>query len=237
MVGDLKFLSMMLGKENFDTIWCYLCNLRNTQWQKKGHARGELWTLEALRTQAKKVLMQHLDGTARMGVREEPYFDIPVWRYIWPLLHMLIGLGNDILNYLVDVLDNEIQALSPKEIRTKQEVKDLESEIQDLMATKEAWSSKSEDSFNAILKQLRKDRNSLEARVADYDANPHAHCDLWGAPHVVAAYQQELAERAEMDRRQLEMTLKTIEDMHKEQKQLTSRLDACRKQLRKKKES
>ena len=27
MIGDLKLLAMMLGKENFDGNWCYLCQL------------------------------------------------------------------------------------------------------------------------------------------------------------------------------------------------------------------
>ena len=35
MVGDLNFFSMMLGKENFDSYWCYLCMLCHADWQKK----------------------------------------------------------------------------------------------------------------------------------------------------------------------------------------------------------
>ena len=27
MIGNLKFLCMILGKENFDGYWCYLCSL------------------------------------------------------------------------------------------------------------------------------------------------------------------------------------------------------------------
>ena len=42
----------------------------------------------------------------RMGVREEAYFDIPIDRYIWPVLHTLIGVGNGILNHLVDIVEN-----------------------------------------------------------------------------------------------------------------------------------
>jgi len=48
MIGDLKFLSMMLGKENFDTYWCYLCMLCRPEWQKIGHELGEEWDLDKL---------------------------------------------------------------------------------------------------------------------------------------------------------------------------------------------
>ena len=40
MVGDLKFLLMMLGKEDFDSYWCYLCSLCHREWQENGHDPG-----------------------------------------------------------------------------------------------------------------------------------------------------------------------------------------------------
>ena len=98
MIGDLKFLSMMLGKENFDGGHCYLCNLYIDEWQKVDHEPGQCWTLEKLKQQAAK--FNTLTGRARMGVRESPYFDIPVSRYIWPILHTLIGVRNAILELL-----------------------------------------------------------------------------------------------------------------------------------------
>ena len=83
MIGDLKFLSMMLGKENFDGYWCYLCKLSHPEWQPEGYTEGELWTLDKLKEQAEK--SKNLEGKMRMGVREEAYFDIPIDRYIWPV--------------------------------------------------------------------------------------------------------------------------------------------------------
>ena len=74
MVGDLKFLSMMLGKVDFDSYWCYLCMLSHPDWQQKGYASGELWTLDKLKKQAE--IAKTKDGKERKGVREDPYFDI-----------------------------------------------------------------------------------------------------------------------------------------------------------------
>ena len=114
MIGDLKFLSMMLGKENFDGYWCYLCKLCHPEWQAHGYACGDLWNLDGLGAQAE--LAGNLEGKERMGVREAPYFDITVHRYIWPVLHTLIGVGNAILDYLIDIVESEIQAIPAKEI-------------------------------------------------------------------------------------------------------------------------
>jgi len=60
-----------------------------------------------------------------MGVREGPYFDIPVTRYIWPILHTLIGVGNGILDYLIDIIESKIQPIPAKEVRMKRELREL----------------------------------------------------------------------------------------------------------------
>ena len=82
MIGDLKFLSIMLGKENFDCNWCYLCQLYTDKWKRCDHKPldGIRWTLQKVVDQAGKC--SNLEGKARIGMRECPYFDIPVARYI-----------------------------------------------------------------------------------------------------------------------------------------------------------
>ena len=76
---------------------------------KKGHLPREEWDLEKLRQQAKKSATPSVKGTDMKGVREEPYFDIPVSNFIWPLLYTLIGVGNNILTHLIKYADSEIQ--------------------------------------------------------------------------------------------------------------------------------
>ena len=122
MVGDLKFMSMMLGKEDFDSYWCYVCSLCHAVWQDEGHADGFEWSLEKLKEQEAKVKEGNLEGRPRLGVRENPYFDIPVSQFVWPLLHTLIGIGNNILKYLVDYADTEIQHTPVIEIRLRKEL-------------------------------------------------------------------------------------------------------------------
>jgi hypothetical protein len=49
MTGDLAFYSTVLGKENMSGSWDYACDLRHSQWQEKGHEKGEEWTIEKLK--------------------------------------------------------------------------------------------------------------------------------------------------------------------------------------------
>ena len=70
-------------------------------------------------------------GTERKGVREPPYFEIPVWHYIWPLLCMLIAIGNNILQYLVDFTDTEIEHIPAPELRLHAKIKELEVKLEE----------------------------------------------------------------------------------------------------------
>ena len=167
MVGDLKFLSMMLGKEDFDSYWCYLCMLSHPDWQQKGYASGELWTLDKLKKQAE--IAKTKDGKERKGVREDPYFDIPVERFIWPILHTLIGIGNNILKYLVDIVENEIQHIPPKEMRVKRELKELEDQLEEQREVRDDWDSVNDGYGKELLKELRRDRTSIDEKMQNLE--------------------------------------------------------------------
>ena len=166
MIGDLKFLSTILGKENFDGQWCYLCKLFYSEWQK-GDVCGIPWTLKDLIAQSEK--SKHCDGKERMGVREIPFFDIPVMRYIWPILHTLIGIGNAIMKNLIDIVESEIQVVPTREIRLRREVRELAAEIMELMMEKEYWMSKEEGTGSALLSEYKKERNKLIRKMDSLD--------------------------------------------------------------------
>ena len=164
MIGDLKFLSMMLGKENFEGYWCILCKMCHPEWQQGGYDVSTLlWDIEQLKAQAEN--SNTASGTDRKGVREEPYFDIPVERYIWPVLHTLIGVGNGILNHLVDIVESEIQAVPAKEILLKREVRELTRDIIALRKERDDFDSNDEGSGKETLKYLKKERTRMMKRM------------------------------------------------------------------------
>jgi len=131
MVGDLKFYSQMLGKEDFASAWCCLCQLKHAQWQGLADTPGVLWTLDLIKQQHDTNQEHGHTGADRMGVREYPYFDIPAENYIWPILHTLIGVGNNILDHLVEYADHKIQLLPGRQIILRDEVKEIDKEIAD----------------------------------------------------------------------------------------------------------
>jgi len=143
MIEDLKFLSMMLGKENSDRNWCYLCQLYIDDWKRldQYHLKGREWTLGLLKQQALNCKEHKLDGKDGIGVREKPYFDIPVKMYIWPILHTLVGVGNAILDYLIDIIESKIQGIPAKEIRMKRELQELEKAHRELQENRNSWDS------------------------------------------------------------------------------------------------
>ena len=169
MVGDLKFLSMMLGKENFEGDWCHICRLQSTQWQDVEYDRDDLWTLDGLKEQADNVNSNSLNGTARHGVREDPYFDIPPERYIWPILHTLMGVGNNILNHLTDTVDNEIQNLPARQRRTKRELEDAVLRTKELQEERDYFDSDNEGSGREIRKAYENRRNEVRKLMDDLE--------------------------------------------------------------------
>ena len=94
VTGDLAFYAMVLGKEGMSPHWCHLCKLSRKEFQDM-NAEGDKWTNEAMKATAEEVAT---DGKWRLGVKSKlwwPFIDIQ--NYVVPLLHTLIGIGNDIL--------------------------------------------------------------------------------------------------------------------------------------------
>ena len=101
-----------------------------------------------------------------MGVQETPYFDIPVHRYIRPVLHTLIGVGNAILDYLIDIVESKIQAIPAKEILLRREIREIKAEIKDLRAEKDEWESLTVGSGKYQLKKVKKEMAAAKRKLA-----------------------------------------------------------------------
>ncbi len=115
LVGDLAFLSVMLGKEGFESYWCNWCNLNKTQWQETGHKDGVQWLFDLTVAQAKKNQDDGLSGIDMMGVKRSPYCKIPFERTLFSVLHALIGIGNNITKYLEHFIDLHMEKYTEKE--------------------------------------------------------------------------------------------------------------------------
>ena len=111
--GDLKWMAMLLGMDGMSSDWCIYCYLRKQQWMDPGHDEGQPRTIDNIMQWAAK---KNLKGAARMGVKSNPYWDfIPVQNYAIPLLHIMIGVFNDIDCYVMDIIDSCLIAKSEQE--------------------------------------------------------------------------------------------------------------------------
>ena len=69
-------------------------------------------------------------GTKRMGVKRWTYFPwIPVENYILPVLHLKIGLGNNVIDYFGFLVEWRLTRLSQQEKAWKDRVDDLNIKI------------------------------------------------------------------------------------------------------------
>jgi hypothetical protein len=120
VVGDLKFYAQMLGRDNMSGSWCVWCKRAPNQWNTQDNVPLEYqqeWTIDSLKAQ--KVLLS--EGRLKKPVEIRGVVDFPLWdfipvsHYIYPVLHGEIGLVNNVLDALYDILDDNVEVLSDEE--------------------------------------------------------------------------------------------------------------------------
>jgi hypothetical protein len=127
LIGDLKFLFMVLGRSGYSGSNCLYCDLTITQWKKlhleKGlDCGGHEVTIEGL--SARYVTStQNQDETmplSSIGQKELPVWNfIPIMNTLIPLLHILLWLGNDLLEHFWKWLDERVEPLTTEEVEAR----------------------------------------------------------------------------------------------------------------------
>jgi hypothetical protein len=126
LIGDLKFLFMMLGRSGFSGTYCLYCELKQAQWKKEHvelnslYCGAEEWTIEKLASSF--LLGAQPDANARFpeGQKESPIWDfLPIQNVTVPLLHIILGLSNDALSHFGDWFEEPVVPLTPKEIQAR----------------------------------------------------------------------------------------------------------------------
>lgn len=103
ITGDLAFYATVLGKEGMDKAHCIWCKLKRAEWQTHGHEPGIKWTLQELIRVAASL---NATKASENGVKSHPLLDcIELERYIFPVLHVTLGLANRLLKDTIDYAD------------------------------------------------------------------------------------------------------------------------------------
>jgi hypothetical protein len=115
ITGDLAFYATVVGKEGMDKAHCHWCKLPSAQWQTYGHAPGPKWTLEELKRVAGTITPTK---RSQNGVKTYPQLDcVELERYIFPVLHVTLGLANRLLKHTIDYADLVVER-TPEVLQT-----------------------------------------------------------------------------------------------------------------------
>jgi hypothetical protein len=102
ITGNLAFQAMALGKDSIAGHWCMQCTSSKAQFLDD----GTMWTMAEIVRLGKEAECKK--GEPQLGIKQQPWWPfIPVLNYLVPLLHCEIGIGNQLLDKLRDIIINK----------------------------------------------------------------------------------------------------------------------------------
>ena len=101
LTGDLAFQAMALGKESMAGWWCMQCKATRSKFMDKN---SKMWTMDEL--VRCEIIAESTNGEPKLGIKQQPWWPfIPLTNYVTPLLHYEIGIGNVLLEWLRDIIN------------------------------------------------------------------------------------------------------------------------------------
>ena len=94
VVCDISAMFALMGREGHSTSTCLKCDLKASEWKADSGKVGLELTKEMLETMLANITVKKIN---KAGMKRRPLFNLPPSRYLCPLLHLLLGLINDIM--------------------------------------------------------------------------------------------------------------------------------------------
>jgi hypothetical protein len=118
VTGDFAFQAMVMGKESMSGHWCMQCTMQMQNTLAQTQLNGvKMWTMEELCRLGDEAEEQK--GEPKLGVKKKPWWPfIPVTHYMIPLLHCEIGIGNQLLDMLRDIINKHLENMTRTKERT-----------------------------------------------------------------------------------------------------------------------
>jgi hypothetical protein len=159
VTGDNAWLVVILGMEDMSPHWCVHCKLQPKDWKVHGHQLGEPRTIQFNCDMAKSNVRE---GPLRKGVKTTPYWDfIPISNYVVPILHNMIGIGNDILKYYESTVDAKFVPISKPEEKLRLEYAAQDSVIKETSDTVKEWDASEKGKQRTSLMARKKQNREL----------------------------------------------------------------------------
>jgi hypothetical protein len=135
--GDLAFQAMALGKESMSGWWCMLCKPSRKQFLDE---QSKMWTMDELVSCGMNA--ESSDKEPLLGIKQRPWWPfIPLTKYVTPLLHCEIGIGNDLFTMLRNIINEHIETYAPGEEAIRRAIPALKQVIKETTAMRDSWDS------------------------------------------------------------------------------------------------
>ena len=163
IAGDLAYYVIMLGKEGSSGHWCYRCDLHKDIWKIANHEHGTLWTNESLKAMADL----GYSGTNAKGVKKYPLWDfIEVDKFILPVLHTSMGMGNAVMANLMDIINTKIDVIPPNEIQVRNSLTMNNQILISLVDERNEWDNS--ENGHTLRRSITKLRRSEKIQLKQY---------------------------------------------------------------------
>ena len=137
VTGDLAFQAMALGKESMSGWWCMLCKASRKQFLDE---QSEMWTMDELVSCGMNAESSNKEPL--LGIKQRPWWPfIPLTKYVTPLLHCEIGIGNDLFTMLRNIINEHIETYAPGEEAIRRAIPALKQVIEETTAMRDSWDS------------------------------------------------------------------------------------------------
>jgi hypothetical protein len=117
VVGDLKFYAQILGRENMSSFWCMWCKAHPSTWHNCSPSDIQLWTIGEMVEHKNRINRENIKDPRQVcGIVNFPLWDfIQPSHYVFPQLHVEIGLINNVLDTFCDFVEEQVEVATPKE--------------------------------------------------------------------------------------------------------------------------
>jgi hypothetical protein len=127
---------MALGRENMSPHHCMYCETKTSEMGDLDK-NGDALTMQICCNYGEMAI---LNEKPYKGMKKLPWWIfIPLINWAVPILHCLIGIGNDLIYAYMCIVNTHIEPLTKDEIETRREIAMLEILIKNTRATKKAW--------------------------------------------------------------------------------------------------
>jgi hypothetical protein len=182
IAGDLKFEFTMAGRDGHASSSCLWCKLTKKEWieiHDKGSAElGDPWLLDELfsiNAHAQLRESNNEDGDMQ-GVKENPFWSfIPIGRYLFPLLHDLLGLGNNVIEYVWETLLERWEPQSEEFKAVFDRCLMAEKELNKSVEAAKAWKETDAVTLEALAVESKNLTQAMKQRgLTDNERDAHA---------------------------------------------------------------